>query len=103
MATELPIACSLTAAQLPERIAEMRELGRHSLRALTTGANRAELRFATQARERLGELVAAERECCGFMSFELEESRGEVVLRIEAPEGAEPVLEGLVAAFSRAR
>jgi hypothetical protein len=101
MPTELPIACSLPASELPDRLAAMTEVGRTSLRSVSSEPNRAELRFDSEAREQVVALVDAERQCCGFMEFSLEERDDEVMLRIEAPEGAEPVLEGLVSAFSR--
>jgi hypothetical protein len=92
----LPIACTLTAAELPERLAEMRAVGREALIA----AGERELRFRPQARERLEAIVAAEAECCSFMTLALGEANGELLLTVEAPPGAEPVVRELVAAFS---
>jgi hypothetical protein len=96
------IACSLDAGQLRERLAEIGALGRSSLRAADVGPRRAVLRFAAGAyvRRRLGAIVEAESRCCAFMGFELAQRADELVLTISAPEGAEPVLDGFVAAFT---
>ncbi len=102
MSTEPPIACSLNAAEMPGRLAEMAAIGQSGLLAVETKDARAVLRFraGAQTRERLEAIVAAEAECCAFLSMELRHEPCAVVLIIEAPEGAEPVLDELVSAFS---
>jgi hypothetical protein len=104
MSTELPIACSLSAGELSVRQAQMAELGRDALVGAAVDGGRAELRFtaSSRIRERVETVAAAERECCAFLTMRVDEARGEVRLTIEAPEGAEPVLEELVSAFGRA-
>jgi hypothetical protein len=101
MSTRLPIACSLSAGELPVRQAQMADLGRDALIGAAVDGGRAELSFkgASSVRERVERFVAAEGECCAFLTMRVEETPGEVRLTIEAPEGAEPVLEELVAAF----
>jgi hypothetical protein len=101
---DLPIACTLDAGQLQDRLAEMSAVGRGSLRAVEPGSRQAVLRFgpARAVRERLARIVEAESRCCAFMGFELRERADEIVLTISAPEGAEPVLDDLVAALSSA-
>ena len=96
---DLPIACTLDAAALEERLAEIRAVGRDALIASEPGGV---LRFrATPGiRRRLEEIVAAEAECCAFLGLELREQDGELRLAISAPDGAEPVAAGLVEAFS---
>jgi hypothetical protein len=98
----LPIACTLDAGQLEGRLAEMEAVGRTSLRGVERGPRRARLRFASAGtvHERLAAIVEAESRCCAFMEFELRETTDEIVMTISAPEGAEPVLEDFVAAFS---
>ena len=100
---DLPIACTLDVGQLKDRLAEMNAVGRNA-RAVEPGSPRAVLRFARKeaVRERLARIVEAESRCCAFMGFELRERADEIVLTISAPEGAEPVLDDLVAAFSSA-
>jgi hypothetical protein len=62
MPADLPIACSLNATELPERLTEMADLGRAALRAVHIDGTRAELRFAAAAgaRRRVEAIVAGE-------------------------------------------
>jgi hypothetical protein len=80
MPSDSPIACSLSPAELPQRLAEM-------------------LRFRIGARNQLDAIVAAEAQCCAFLSMQLDDEPDAVRLTIEAPPGAEPVLHDLAAAF----
>jgi len=79
----------------------MAELGRFALLDATVDGRRAELRFAGRAsvHERVERFVAAESECCAFLAMQVHETAGAVHLTIDAPEGAQTVLEELVAAF----
>jgi hypothetical protein len=99
--SELPIACSLGAGDLSDRLREMAELGRAALLDVHHEPRRAELRFATGAgvRDRVERIVAAESECCAFLAMSVADEPDVVVLRIEAPDSAEPVLQDLVDAF----
>jgi hypothetical protein len=101
MPDELPIACSLSATELPVRQTQMAVLGRDALVAARVAGTHAELRFAAGAgvRERVQRLVAAESQCCAFLTMRLDDAPGEVRLTIDAPEDAEPVLGELVNAF----
>jgi hypothetical protein len=101
---ELPIACSLTAAEMPARLAEMGKIGRTSLLAAETSGRHARLRFSPddRARTRLRSIVAAESECCAFLTMRLADEPGAVTLTIDGPEGAEPVIDELVQAFAGA-
>ena len=101
MPTDLPIACSLSASDLTERLAEMSVLGREALLDAAVAGRRATLRFETSAgvRERVAAIAAAESECCAFLTIAVGERPGAVVLTIDAPAGAEPVLHEMVAAF----
>ena len=99
--TDLPIACSLTAAELPVRLAQMAQLGRDALVDARTDGAGARVRFAARAgvRERLAVVVEAESRCCAFLTMRISETPGEVVLTIAAPEDAELVVAELVDAF----
>ncbi len=103
--TELPMACSLTAAQLPGRLAEMADLGRTALLEARCDGSHAQLRFAPGAgvHARVDAIVAAESQCCAFLAMRVRERADEVVLAIDAPAGAELVLGGLVDAFTATR
>jgi hypothetical protein len=100
MQSEPPIACSLSALELRHRLAEMSAVGQTSLLAAEIDGGRAVLRFRPAAGERLAAIVAAEAECCAFLSMKLDDAGDSVRLTIEAPVGAESVLHDLVAAFS---
>ena len=99
MTTGVPIACSLSAAELPARLAEMSAIGRDALLAVSPDGV---LRFRAdqETRERLESIIAAESQCCSFLRFHLAEQRGELVLSIDAQEGAEPLARDLVHAFA---
>jgi hypothetical protein len=101
MTSELPIACSLSATELPVRMAEMADLGRAALVDIRQGRTRAEVRFAAGAgvRDRVNGIVAAESQCCAFLTMSVSDEPDTVLLTIQAPEGAELVLQELVDAF----
>jgi hypothetical protein len=105
MPEELPIACSLSAAELPVRMAQIAALGRDALVDARADGARASLRFAAGAgvRDRVERFAEAERRCCAFLSFELEDGADEVRLIVVAPRDAEGVLAELVAAFGSGR
>jgi hypothetical protein len=98
MGKDIPIACSLTADELPERLAELSALGRDSL--LSIGPDGV-LRFRAdeRTRARLEAIIAAEARCCSFLSFDLREQGGVLELTITAPEGGEPLASELAGAF----
>lgn len=94
-----PIACSLDADEWLTRLAEIRAIGRDAL--LSVGPDGA-LRFRRDeaTHTRLEAIIAAESLCCSFLSFNLQETADEMVLRISAPEDAEPLASDLVKAFA---
>jgi hypothetical protein len=101
MPTDVPIACTLTAAEMRKRLAEIRAIGRAALVSAEATGSEAVLRFRLGAdtRGRLRAVVAAESECCAFLGFDLSEEPEALVLAIRAPDGGEPVLQELIAAF----
>jgi hypothetical protein len=103
MSTELPIACSLGAGDFAQRRAQIAALGRVALLAAEVDGNRARLRFRPGSRDRVEGFAAAETECCPFFSMRVDEAPDAVRLTIDAPAGAQPLLDELVAAFSGAR
>jgi hypothetical protein len=102
MRLDLPIACSLTVTELPARLAEMSAIGQAGLLSAETTGTQATLRFRCESgtRERLAAVVAAEAECCPFLNMTLTDEPDAIELIIDAPTGAEPVLDDLVAAFT---
>jgi hypothetical protein len=101
MSPDQPIGCSLSATELPQRLAEMAELGDAALLEIHRAGTRAELLFAAGAavRERLEEMVAKEARCCPFLNMRLSETAGVITLHVQAPEGAEVVLSEIAEAF----
>ena len=101
MSSDLPIACSLSADELPGRIAEIGAIGKEALRAVEPDGV---LRFGADpsTRDRLEAVIAAESECCPFLTFHLREDAGELLLSIRGPDQAEPLVRELVDAFTGA-
>ena len=101
MNAELPIACSLSAGDLNDRLTEIAAVGRDALLDAERSGAHATLRFAAGRgiEERLARIVAAESECCAFLTMTLREDGDALVLAIAAPEDAELVLEELVDSF----
>lgn len=86
------IACSLNATDLARR--------REEMRAVPLEGARVRLRFAPESRDAVQRIVAAESECCLFLTMALAEEDGELVLDVAAPKGGEIVLAGMVEAFA---
>jgi hypothetical protein len=99
MTTDAPIACSLSADELPKRLAEMTAIGKDALLSVSPDGT---LRFRgdDETRERLEGIIAAESQCCSFLRFGLTEDADALVLSVTAPEGAEPLAWDLVNAFA---
>jgi hypothetical protein len=98
MPTPIPIACSLDRTELPERGAQMAQLGQ-SLTAVHAEGRRARLRFPLERRAEVDAFVAAESSCCPFFTFERTQLDGELELGVCAPEDGEWAVRGLVAGF----
>ena len=101
MPHDLPIACTLDAADFAGRERLMADLGRDALVAAEQTGPRAVLRFSagTGIRDRVDSFVAGESRCCAFLTMHVSETADEVALTIDAPDDAELVLAELVAAF----
>jgi hypothetical protein len=102
---EVPVACTLTADELPVRRQQIRSLGQDGLLSVEHDARRAILRFRSgaQMRRRIDEIVEAESRCCAFLDFRVEEAGAATLLTISAPAGAEPALSEFAALFTAAR
>ena len=100
MSSDTPIACSLNAEELPRRLAEIRAIGADALLDVD-GGDALRFRNDEATRARLEEIVAAESECCRFLSFDLRATGDELELRITAPEGAEDLAGELADAFKK--
>ena len=96
-------ACTLTPAEMPDRLAETAALGR-GLESSVVADGRAVLRFRPDddTRARVAAFVAAESACCPFLSMDLLDEPDALVLTVEGTEGAEPIVAELVAALTPA-
>ena len=94
-----PIACSLTGAEYRERVGAAGELTRQALRDRRPIAGGVRLTFAEAAgvHERLEALVAAESQCCPFLTMNLHAADGRLVLDVTGPEQAAPIIAELLA------
>jgi hypothetical protein len=101
----VPVACTLSVAELPARREQIRSLGEDGLLSVEHDERRAVLRFRAgdELRRRIGEIVEAESRCCAFLDFQVEELADATVLTIAAPHGGEPVLRELAAVFTATR
>ena len=99
-----PIACSLGASDLRQRLDEIAEVGADSLieRGTDGGCHQLRFRSGADTRRRLEAIVAAEAKCCSFLELSLEERGGELVLSVSAPQDGQPIADELAAAFDRA-
>jgi hypothetical protein len=97
--TDLPIACSLTGADVGDRLAAWAVLRRDALLAETVEELRSVSTYALLpgVHERLSELVAAEGRCCPYLRFEIVERPDDIELTITAPAGAEDAFGVLLA------
>ena len=92
---DLPVACSLTAAEQSERAAEFRELTRRALADRRREDGRVVLSFRARpgVAEQVEDLARRERECCPFLEISVERGEGLVALSIGARPDAAPVLD----------
>jgi hypothetical protein len=102
MGKETPVACSLDAGALKQRLAAIAEIGADSLIASDTEGHRHLLRFRTDptTRERLEDIVAAEAECCSFLDLSLSKEEDGLILSIAAPRDTQMLADELAKAFT---
>lgn len=97
-----PIACSLSASDLRQRLDEIAEVGANNLIERSADGERHLLRFRSdpETRRRLEAIVTAEAKCCSFLNLSLAEEDGELVLSVGASQDGQPIADGLAAAFA---
>jgi hypothetical protein len=102
MADPTPIACSLDAGALRERLAEIEAVGAESLIDETREGERHVLRFRADAgiERRLEEIVAAESHCCAFLDLELTRGDDVLTLAIATSSGGEEIAAALAMSFA---
>ena len=88
----MTIACSLTAADHRRRLADLGELTRDALLDRIPIEGGIRLTFDAKARERVEAFVAAESDCCPFLTMKLR-----LVLDVTGPDEAAPIVQELFA------
>jgi MerR family copper efflux transcriptional regulator len=90
--SEVPIACTLSAADTEQRLAEWKDVLSH-VRARRIISSGLRLEFdATAPVGAIATLAAAEQECCAFFDFTLRVDRDGIALEVGAPADAAPML-----------
>jgi len=93
------IACSLEAGDFKDRIAWIAALNaRHLLRVQQDDLSLA-LTYDLSASAELADLVARERACCAFLTFELVEGDTTVELKVRVPDEAREATDALLGPF----
>ncbi len=103
MTDDNPIACSLAAADLKNRLALIEAIGSDALvdhENVDGGSHRLRFRADADVHTRLEAIVVAEAACCSFLDIGLESDGDDLILSIAAPTGAEPVAAELAGAFA---
>jgi hypothetical protein len=98
---ELPIACSLQPGELAARQSELAWAGSRGLLSVDRPDERhAVLRFENDPETgvALERIVAAEGECCPFLSLKVSEGDA-IQLEIDGPAEAGPIIDQLIEAF----
>jgi MerR family transcriptional regulator, copper efflux regulator len=99
--SDIPIACTLDAGAMPDRLAEWQAVLSEVRRRSTTpdGRLRVEFNESLDLHTIVG-LVAAEQQCCAFISFILTFDERGTALEVTAPESAADIIHTV---FGKAR
>jgi hypothetical protein len=103
--TLLPIACTLAPGEGAARMRRWQALAERGRASAQLNGHVLEVRYlpAPGVQLELGELAAAERECCSFVTWTVSEEQDHVVLRVAAdPERPEDVA-GIASLFGAGR
>ena len=93
---EVPIACTLEGAAVSERVADWQSILGLATHRYETAAGRWRIEFgAGVSLPVLAALVAAERDCCAFLSFAMTVDHRGVGLEVAAPDGADELVVSL--------
>ena len=94
-----PIACTLSSPEFQARLEWIARLNADALRGHHRTGLLLELVYASDAAERVREIVRHERQCCAFLNFSLHETPDFVAVTIEIPERAREVAEIVFESF----
>jgi hypothetical protein len=91
--SETPIACTLSAGDYKERLAEIAKLARDALWSYKRDGLILRLRYDAVFADRVKEMVRREQDCCAFLTFELREQGREILVTVSASEKARVAAE----------
>lgn len=97
-----PIACILSAADYPARLAGLATIRGEGVPRIRQISDGVEMTFTDtrKMRANLESFIAAESECCSFMSFDLAPKGANLILTITAPPDGLPIVGELASAFT---
>lgn len=96
---EVPVACALPPGDFNQRLAWIAALNRTALLRTQREDRRLLLTYDRSQAGLVHEMVDRERQCCGFLSFQVTKGQDSVTLVIEAPEEVADVLDTVFAPF----
>lgn len=99
MTESTPFSCTLSPEDAARRRTRDRLLADRLISHHWDGSRGAVLTFPADATPLVTRFVRDESACCSFFGFDVDAGEQQVVLRVEAPAGAEPMLHQLVSAF----
>ena len=94
------LACSLGPEEFRRRLGIIRELTRRALRKRDRDGLRLKLAYDAGAETEVRELVAMERQCCGFLDFQMDREDGRFLVTITAPPEALASVEQIFSEFA---
>jgi hypothetical protein len=94
-----PIACTLSADELRNRLNELKELTQDSLISAQRDDLALQLRYKLEAEHTVRRMIEREKECCAFLTFDLRIQSDAIALGISAPEAAREGIEQIYAQF----
>lgn len=84
-AEPMPIACTLSLAEMGPRLTRIRQLTLDHLRSHQLDGVTLHLHYDPSAAVELAEIVELERQCCAFLDFSLTAQDSQIRLEITAP------------------
>lgn len=92
-----PLACSLDAAALAARRADLAALAARALRGVERTRDVVQLRYARDAAEAVSAAIDLERACCVFLDFAVEVGSADVRVTVRGPQA---VLDAMIATLT---
>jgi hypothetical protein len=94
-----PIACTLGTGEHKQRLASIAALNQEALLNHTRHDLDLHLIYAADAAHRVRQMVREEKECCSFLSFDLDQGTEEIRLTITLPERARDAADDIFGQF----